>query len=164
MGNSCGHLQCSPRCRHRREHVGYVSMCGGWRASNHVCFRARTPPWRALSAVASCGLPRTHSWNYTGLPPAVSRQLGHLLDHSTLPVACSREPSFAHLTPDQLLPMSSPLLPVMFPTPATWLNGDRAISRPKRLLFASTPHFGLCQILLCWPCVLNSMSRGSASL
>jgi hypothetical protein len=61
----------------------------------------------------------TRDWDYTGLPQAVSRQLGHLLDHSTLPDVCSREPSFPHLTPEDLLPMTRPLLPVVFPTHAT---------------------------------------------
>ena len=61
----------------------------------------------------------TLNWRFRGTSPAVSRQLGHLLDHSTLPSACSREPTFAHLTPDELLPMTAPLLPVVFPTHAT---------------------------------------------
>ena len=61
----------------------------------------------------------TQNWDFRGASPALSRQLGHLLDHSTLPSACAREPTFAHLTPDDLLPMATPLLPVVFPTHAT---------------------------------------------
>ena len=70
-------------------------------------------------ATTGFGYLQAHDWAYAGLSPAVSRQLGHLLDHSTLPIACSRAPTFAHFTPDDLLPMSGPLLPVVFPTHAT---------------------------------------------
>ena len=58
-------------------------------------------------------------WAYASLSPAMSCPLGHLLDHSTLPVACSRAPTFTHFTPGNLPPMNSPLLPVVFPTHAT---------------------------------------------
>lgn len=80
------------------------------------------------------------NWNYTDLPQAVSRQLGHLLDHSTLPTACSREPSFAHLSPEDLLPMTKPLLPVVFPTHATRTNwGSRELTAKEVALCLDAP-------------------------
>jgi len=82
----------------------------------------------------------TLNWKFRGPALAVSRQLGHLLDHSTLPSACSREPAFAYLSPEDLLPMTGPLLPVVFPTHATrskW--GVRALTSKEIALCLDAP-------------------------
>jgi hypothetical protein len=61
----------------------------------------------------------TADWRFVGLPVMVRRQVGHFIDHGTLPTACSRAPDFLHLTTQDLLPMSGKLPPIVFPTHAT---------------------------------------------
>ena len=82
----------------------------------------------------------TRDWSHTGLPQVVSRLIGHLLDHSTLHAVFSREPSFAHLKPKDLLPVTRPLLPVVFPTHATLTQwGSRELTSKEVTLCLDAP-------------------------
>jgi hypothetical protein len=77
-------------------------------------------------------------WCYEGIAKTLKRQLSHLLDHSALPKVCSPEPSFRHLLPSAMLPMSGTLPPVVFPTHTTrtkWgsrNNNNNNTNRPTK--------------------------------
>jgi hypothetical protein len=99
-----------------------ILVCPSWVPGQWV-FR-HLPSWplhhQVVGGATDCrGRMWTRSWVHEGLPPMVRRQLGHLLDHGTLPSACVEHPAFPHLSPQDLFPMDRNLPPVVFPSHAT---------------------------------------------
>jgi hypothetical protein len=68
------------------------------------------------------------------LPPMLTRSLGHVVDLGELPKPCSRQPSFQHLSPEDLLPILSTCRPTMvFPTHATRSKWGTLVLTAKEL-------------------------------
>jgi hypothetical protein len=103
--------------------------------------RGRALHHHTVGGATTChGRLSTRDWDCTGLPQAVPRQLGDILDHSMLPDVCSREPSFPHLMPEDFLPVARPLLPVGFPTHATHAKwGSRELTPKEVALCLDAP-------------------------
>jgi hypothetical protein len=90
--------------------------------------------WRVGGTTASFGRFWIRGWTFDGLPQRVSRSLGHILDHGELPSPCSKEPTFDHLSPSDLLPQDcSNLPPIVFPTHASRTKWGLRDLSPKEL-------------------------------
>jgi hypothetical protein len=74
----------------------------------------------------------TSCWNMGPWPRTVRRDIGHVLICSDMPRACQPNPSFAHLKPNQLLPLDGSDLPMVFHSYATYANwGYRKLSHKE---------------------------------